>query len=392
MNNMKKYLLLAVALSVVPSVAFASWWNPFTWNIFSSYQPNSQIQIISTTTPSDQTFIDNATTTATTTISTATATEVTVTTTSTPNTDIPVKKVFKKSIPSVSDLPAGMTLNQPPSVLTAPQKIQQTSSTQVPIITSFNNGIITGQHFTGVTGVYLYSIPLSGGISQRIDYNFVPQSDTAINVSGSYNVDDAGRPSPYFNLYVANTAGVSKPVVMYFSSLDSSQTTLSPQYDCYLKGMTKELQMLNDARAASTLPAGEASAVAAEQDSENLNSYQNALSVLCGTATPASQTNYQLYQIQNQLYHTQQTEQQAQQQAQEQQRQLQLQQQQAQQKMQDQLQQLQQAQQQAQQQTWMQQQQLQLQKQTPTQQKCTTQPYWDAGVLRYSTTCGTVNY
>ena len=90
---MKKYLLVIATISIVPSIAFASWWNPFTWNIFSSHQTISQVQIVGTTTPSNQIVIDNSTTTATTAISIATTTEVTVTATSTPKIDIPVKKV-----------------------------------------------------------------------------------------------------------------------------------------------------------------------------------------------------------------------------------------------------------------------------------------------------------
>jgi len=93
---MKKYILIVVALSIVPSVAFASWWNPFTWNIFSSHQPNPQVQVISTTKPLDHTLTDNSTSTATTTISIATTTEVIVVATSTPPVNVPVKKVVKK--------------------------------------------------------------------------------------------------------------------------------------------------------------------------------------------------------------------------------------------------------------------------------------------------------
>src|ERR1035437_10190450 len=96
---MKKYLLIIVALSIVPSVTFASWWNPLTWNIFSLHQTNPQAQIINATTSSDQTITDIATTTATTTISIATTTEVVVATTSTPKIKIPAKKVVKKFTP-----------------------------------------------------------------------------------------------------------------------------------------------------------------------------------------------------------------------------------------------------------------------------------------------------
>ena len=89
---MKKYLLVVIVLSIVPSVTFASWWNPSSWSIFSFiFHTNPQVQMISTTTLPDQTPPDNSTTT-TTTISIATTTEVTAATTSTPKVNTPVKK------------------------------------------------------------------------------------------------------------------------------------------------------------------------------------------------------------------------------------------------------------------------------------------------------------
>jgi hypothetical protein len=98
---MKKYILTVAVLSIVPSIAFASWWNPLTWNIFSSHQPNPPVQIISTTTPPDQIPTDNSTTTAPATISMATTTEATVATTSTPQINIPIKGIVKKIAPSI---------------------------------------------------------------------------------------------------------------------------------------------------------------------------------------------------------------------------------------------------------------------------------------------------
>jgi len=90
---MKKYLFIAIVLSVVPSVAFASWWNPTSWGILSFlFHTNPQVQIISTTTLSNQTSTDNSTTTVTTTISTSTAPEVNVVATSTLKTDTSVRK------------------------------------------------------------------------------------------------------------------------------------------------------------------------------------------------------------------------------------------------------------------------------------------------------------
>ena len=121
---MKKYILIVAALSIVPSIAFASWWNPLTWNIFSSHQPNPPVQVISTTTPLNQTFTDNSTTTATTTISVATTTEVIVATTSTPKINVPVKKVIPSintPSPTTPTCPAGYTCTVPVQTQTSQQ-------------------------------------------------------------------------------------------------------------------------------------------------------------------------------------------------------------------------------------------------------------------------------
>ena len=49
--NMKKYFLFMIMFLIVPSFAYASWWNPFTWSIFSSVLHfKTQTQVISSTT------------------------------------------------------------------------------------------------------------------------------------------------------------------------------------------------------------------------------------------------------------------------------------------------------------------------------------------------------
>lgn len=48
MRMKKNFLLIMVALVIVPQVAFASWWNPFTWKIF---QRSAVVKIEKTTTP-----------------------------------------------------------------------------------------------------------------------------------------------------------------------------------------------------------------------------------------------------------------------------------------------------------------------------------------------------
>ncbi|MSU44953.1 hypothetical protein EXS45_02125 [Candidatus Nomurabacteria bacterium] len=60
---MKKYykffIILLVASFIVPQVAFASWWNPFTWNIFSIFRkPQTTVQTTVTTNPSVSVEVD----------------------------------------------------------------------------------------------------------------------------------------------------------------------------------------------------------------------------------------------------------------------------------------------------------------------------------------------
>lgn len=46
---MKKYIsILILALFIIPSVALASWWNPFTWKVFKKREPVPQVQVINT--------------------------------------------------------------------------------------------------------------------------------------------------------------------------------------------------------------------------------------------------------------------------------------------------------------------------------------------------------
>jgi len=51
---MKKYLLiLLLAIFIIPSIAFASWWNPLSWSIWNIFRPtpHAQVQIATTITP-----------------------------------------------------------------------------------------------------------------------------------------------------------------------------------------------------------------------------------------------------------------------------------------------------------------------------------------------------
>lgn len=51
---MKKYLPILFLIVFIPSIAFASWWNPFTWKIFKTKEPVPQIQVETQKTPEEK--------------------------------------------------------------------------------------------------------------------------------------------------------------------------------------------------------------------------------------------------------------------------------------------------------------------------------------------------
>ncbi len=52
---MKKSLVVLFLIAfVIPSVAFASWWNPFTWKIFQKKEPAPQVQVETQKTPEEK--------------------------------------------------------------------------------------------------------------------------------------------------------------------------------------------------------------------------------------------------------------------------------------------------------------------------------------------------
>src|ERR1035437_303651 len=57
----KVFVAIFVLAMVIPSVAFASWWNPFSWGIFSKH--SSQIETMGTTTPINKPTVSTSTAT-----------------------------------------------------------------------------------------------------------------------------------------------------------------------------------------------------------------------------------------------------------------------------------------------------------------------------------------
>ena len=242
----KKYILVVAILSIVPSIALASWWNPTSWNIFSFiFHTNPQVQIISTTTP-DQTLTDNSTTTATTTISIATTTEVAVATTSTPQIDTPIKKVVPPVTTQLNSCPTGYSLNS-----------DNTSCVTPAAACSEINGNWDGK---------------------------IANSEADCTCRPGYVPDNAGT-----TCQLSNTSG-------------SSQTALSP-WDCNAEGTTEGYKILIAAQTAdrSTLAVGEEQAQAGAQESADLLNYTKALGTLCNTSLSTDRTNSKLSQLENQL-------------------------------------------------------------------------------------------
>lgn len=127
---MKKYLLVVIALLIVPSVTFASWWNPLSWNIF-SFLLHSKPQV--------ETF---ATYTASTTVATSSIT-------STPVISPTIQTRPKKSTPvymPTTNINIRPTTNsgyfQNPSITTSTKTYKQPVQTSSPV---FQNQQTTNQ-------------------------------------------------------------------------------------------------------------------------------------------------------------------------------------------------------------------------------------------------------
>lgn len=89
---MKKYISIIIIVFIVPSIAFASWWNPFSWNIFSFLHKKDvvpQAQIIETQTTPENIIIE-------------TEPEITPT-------PVQENKEVKKDTPVVNNLPVDKT-------------------------------------------------------------------------------------------------------------------------------------------------------------------------------------------------------------------------------------------------------------------------------------------
>ena len=101
-NYQKILTIIIVGVLVIPQVTLAAWWNPASWSIFSFLFLNTpQTQTITTaTTSSDQSLLNDATTTT----LTASTSSVTAIATSTSPVDKPIKKSVSKTTKPVTQV------------------------------------------------------------------------------------------------------------------------------------------------------------------------------------------------------------------------------------------------------------------------------------------------
>jgi hypothetical protein len=176
---MKKYFIALVLFAVTPSIAFASWWNPLSWNwtdFFNSPAPVVVEIPVATSTPV-QTPIENSTTTATTSIPVVIATSTPTTT------PVITKKIAVKVAVVVkpATTPIVVSTPVPPPVV----QVQSTVATTTPVvpITPF---VITspsaGSLWQENTNQSVVWTPYVGKESDLITYQIII-GNTATNIS-----------------------------------------------------------------------------------------------------------------------------------------------------------------------------------------------------------------
>jgi hypothetical protein len=104
---------------------------------------------------------------------------------------------------TVSSAPSTVTTACPQGYSCVPVNSTQQIHGQAPTISYLNNGVISGNGFTGATSVYIYN----PSIATPIELPFTVVNDTTIDVSSPANGMTAGE----YNLYVVNPQGTSAP-------------------------------------------------------------------------------------------------------------------------------------------------------------------------------------
>jgi len=176
---MKKYFLITlVALTFAPSVSFASWWNPLSWNWTDLFNtpPQTILQNPVATTSTIQTPTDNSTTTATTSI------QIVVATSTPTTTPIITKKIVKKvSLPVQAVVPIAATTPVVPV-----KTLQPPVATATPIMVPVPPFVITSPSANSVweenTNLGVVWTPYLGKESDLITYQIII-GNTATNIS-----------------------------------------------------------------------------------------------------------------------------------------------------------------------------------------------------------------
>ena len=227
---MKKYIpTLVLTALIVPSVAFASWWNPATW--FNNWSSSGNSNASTTALEQKITELENKVNSLTSTTTLATSTPVVIVATTTPATTTPilVKKINKvtpvisyptstQSAPAPTPTPIATPATTCPAGYTCTSTSAAREVQQPVILSSTSDGVISGQGFTGVDSVYI--VPIN--TSSQIDLPFNLVSDTEVIIQSIPSSVSAGQ----YNLYVANsTGGISAP---FLTHLDAPQTAQQP--------------------------------------------------------------------------------------------------------------------------------------------------------------------
>jgi len=215
----KVFTLILLLTAFTPSVTFAAWWNPLSWNWTNFFNTSTQTTVQSTTTSTIQTPTiteNSSTTTAVSVVSTPTTTPIVLKKT-TKKVSIPIQSNVTQNVvmTSVVSAPIPQTAVQPTIATTTVVSSPQPS--YLPTISSVFNGVISGQYFTTANSVYIYNPNLG-----QVPLKFSVLNATTINLQSTSNPSYAS--GGQYNLFVINAYGVSAPfpIIAQQSTLGTS--------------------------------------------------------------------------------------------------------------------------------------------------------------------------
>ena len=129
------FVVLAVGIFIVPQIAFAAWWNPFTWNIFIfNKAPKTQVQQVQNATTTQNSDTKTSTTKKETVKSSTSANK---TTNKIPDTTLSNSQIIKKVKPAVvyietdTGTGSGMIISSDGFVLTNAHVVQNSTAVKI---------------------------------------------------------------------------------------------------------------------------------------------------------------------------------------------------------------------------------------------------------------------